>query len=381
MSSSLVDGLTDVFRSQGLGAFMVRSGESESSVIRGFQASIGAMVAGLSAKLKQAGFANQAMDLINSPANDTQVLEDARSLVEGRNQQSEGLGSRFTSMLFGSRLSAVTDSISNVSGLHGESAASLMTVSAPLLLGSLVQRIRQAGMDPSRLTHYLSEEAAEVGTSLPAGVRTLLGSEPESVPPVASAVMREKSHGWLWALLLAAVAVLGLMWWSGTRGMQTVKNSVETTAQLITHALPGNVNLRIPAGKMEDRLLVFIEDPARPVTETSWFDFDRLLFDTNAATLQPASQEQLQNIAAILKAYPNVRVTIGGYTDNTGDATANQLLSQQRADSVRQELINMGISEDRLTARGFGEQNPVADNSTPQGRQQNRRISLLVTQK
>jgi outer membrane protein OmpA-like peptidoglycan-associated protein len=281
-------------------------------------------------------------------------------------------------MLFGNKLSAITESISNVSGLHGGSAASLMSVSAPLLLGSLVQRMRQSGMDPSRLTSYLSDEAAGIRTSLPAGVRNLLGSELESVPPVASAVVAEKSRSWVWPLILAVVLVAGLISWLVSRqGLDSIKN----TAELITRSLPGNISLHIPAGRMEDHLLTFIQDSSKPADETTWFDFDRLLFDTNSATLQPSSQEQLQNIAAILKAYPNVHVKVGGYTDNTGDASANQVLSQQRADSVKQQLVGMGISPDRLDAQGYGDQNPVADNTTDEGRQKNRRISLRVTQK
>jgi outer membrane protein OmpA-like peptidoglycan-associated protein len=131
---------------------------------------------------------------------------------------------------------------------------------------------------------------------------------------------------------------------------------------------------------MEDNLLAFIQSP-RPVDDTTWFDFDRLLFDTNSATLQPSSQEQLHNVAEILKAYPNVHVKIGGYTDNTGDPNANLRLSQQRADSVKQELTGLGVSADRMEAQGYGDQHPVADNSTEEGRQKNRRISLRVTQK
>jgi Bacterial protein of unknown function (DUF937) len=100
------------------------------------------------------------LDLINNPANDTHVLENARSLVEG--QPTNGLGSRFTSMLFGGKLSAITDAIGSVSGLRGGTAASLMSLGAPLLLGSLVQGVRQGSMDPSRLTSFLSEEAAGV---------------------------------------------------------------------------------------------------------------------------------------------------------------------------------------------------------------------------
>jgi K(+)-stimulated pyrophosphate-energized sodium pump len=117
------------------------------------------------------------------------------------------------------------------------------------------------------------------------------------------------------------------------------------------------------------------------VSDDTWFDFDRLLFDTGAATLQPASQEQLSNIAAILKAYPKAKVVIGGYTDNTGDAAANVKLSQQRADNVMAELAKLGVDPSRMSAKGYGEEHPVADNATEEGRQKNRRISLHITEK
>jgi K(+)-stimulated pyrophosphate-energized sodium pump len=105
------------------------------------------------------------------------------------------------------------------------------------------------------------------------------------------------------------------------------------------------------------------------------------LFDTGSATLQPASDEQLHNVAEILKAYPNVKLKIGGYTDNTGDKAANQKLSEERAQNVKAALEKMGIDPSRLTAQGYGEEHPVADNSTEEGKQKNRRISMRVTAK
>jgi outer membrane protein OmpA-like peptidoglycan-associated protein len=139
--------------------------------------------------------------------------------------------------------------------------------------------------------------------------------------------------------------------------------------------------LNIPPNGVEARLLAFIQDPARSVGQATWFDFDRLLFNTDSATLRPESQEQLRNIAAILKAYPNVRIKIGGYTDNTADSQYNLRLSQDRANGVKAELITLGVAPDRLETQGYGEQFPVADNSTVEGRARNRRISMRVTQK
>ena len=97
--------------------------------------------------------------------------------------------------------------------------------------------------------------------------------------------------------------------------------------------------------------------------------------------LRPGSQEQLNNIAAILAAYPNVRMKVVGYTDNVGSADQNLQLSRDRANTVVAELIRRGISPDRLVATGYGEQYPIAGNSTEEGRARNRRVSMQVTQK
>ena len=82
-----------------------------------------------------------------------------------------------------------------------------------------------------------------------------------------------------------------------------------------------------------------------------------------------------------MKAYPNVQIKVGGYTDSTGDAAANLKLSQGRADAVVAGLTALGIDASRLEAKGYGEQYPVGDNTTEEGRAKNRRVSMLVTQK
>src|SRR5262249_56172583 len=109
----------------------------------------------------------------------------------------------------------------------------------------------------------------------------------------------------------------------------------------------------------------FIVDSSRPVDTTTWFDFDRLLFDTGSATLRPESNAQLRDIAAILKAHPNVQVKIGGYTDNVGNPADNQTLSQERADSVRAQLVSMGIDGNPLTPESYGQKHPAAPTPTP----------------
>ena len=82
-----------------------------------------------------------------------------------------------------------------------------------------------------------------------------------------------------------------------------------------------------------------------------------------------------------MKAYPNVEIKIGGYTDSTGNADANLKLSQDRANAVMAELVKLGVPAARMKAEGYGSKFPVAPNKTPAGRSKNRRIDIRVTKK
>ena len=105
------------------------------------------------------------------------------------------------------------------------------------------------------------------------------------------------------------------------------------------------------------------------------------IFESGKTVLKPASQEQLKNIAAILKAYPSLELKLGGYSDNTGDSASNVVLSQQRAETAKTELVKLGANAKRLSAEGYGPQYPVASNETALGKAQNRRIDIRVIKK
>ncbi len=104
-----------------------------------------------------------------------------------------------------------------------------------------------------------------------------------------------------------------------------------------------------------------------------------VLFDTGKYTLKPDAREKLAKVSGILLAYPGLAVQVEGYTDNVGGEEYNQKLSEQRAQTVGDYLISQGVSSSNVTATGFGLNHPVADNSTPQGRAQNRRVNLVVS--
>ncbi len=104
-----------------------------------------------------------------------------------------------------------------------------------------------------------------------------------------------------------------------------------------------------------------------------------VLFDTGSYTLKPGAREKLAKISGILLAYPALKVQVEGHTDSVGSDDFNQRLSEQRAQSVREYLVDQQVPANAVTAFGFGKTKPVATNDTAEGRQQNRRVELVVS--
>lgn len=105
-----------------------------------------------------------------------------------------------------------------------------------------------------------------------------------------------------------------------------------------------------------------------------------IVFDTNKADVKPEFDDQIKAVADFMKIYPSVTVEIEGHTDSKGSDALNIALSQKRADSVRDYLVNnFGIDSARLTTKGYGSANPIADNETSEGRQINRRVMATIT--
>ena len=104
-----------------------------------------------------------------------------------------------------------------------------------------------------------------------------------------------------------------------------------------------------------------------------------VLFDTGKYTLKPGAREKLAKIGGIILAHPGLRLAVEGHTDSVGGDEYNQQLSEQRAATVRGYLVSQGVTPDSVTAVGFGKTRPVTDNTTAVGRQQNRRVELVVS--
>lgn len=156
----------------------------------------------------------------------------------------------------------------------------------------------------------------------------------------------------------------------------------ETANGLWELVLPGGAKIEANKEGVEYSLIDFVKSDSAIDKET-WFDFDALRFATGKAELDSDySMRQINNMIAIMKAYPDVNLKIGGYTDSDGGEEANMKLSERRASTVMAAIVAGGIDGSRLAAEGYGEAHPKCPaNDTPECKAQNRRIAARVTAK
>ena len=415
----LLDSLKGLLTPQAVSGFAATTGEPAPAVSRALTAAFPAILGGLLQKSGDQATMRQVMSLLTDRGNDPSVLSGAGGLQSaGQRSTLMELGDRLLALVLGDRQNAVARTLAETFGIKSSSASSLLGIAGPMVLAVLGDRVRKDGLDASGLARLLAGERDSIVAAAPAGLSSLLGLN--SLRGLGSTAVSGESDArrWLWPALVGALALAGL--WAllqrrdltetarqaeratsdvaGQAG-QAARDAGQATADaarqagqatagatagigaFVSRRLPSNVDLNVPERGVESQVIVFITDPARPLEPATWFNFDRLTFETGSATLRPESREQLRNVAEILKAYPTVKVKIGGYTDNTGDPTANVTLSQARATNVMNEIIAFGVPAGRVTAEGYGQQFPVADNSTEAGRAQNRRIALRVTEK
>ncbi len=319
--------------------------------------------------------------------------------------------------LFGNKLKDVTNLISKDSGVSSNSSSALLGFLSAIIM-SLIGKHLTGSLTNTGLSGLLSGQKSFLAGLIPSGIAGLLGLAGLNKITTNIKEYEEKveaagtgSKKWLpWLLLALGLVALFFIWKSCgndtppvTKKVDSVKIDVKKKIEpvyieapktgdalmdslmglkkFIIKKLPDGTEIIIAENGVETQLITFIEDKNIPADKETWFSFDRILFETNKANLRPSSEYQGKNIVAILKAYPNVNLKIGGYTDNTGNPQANLKLSQARADAVMNALINKGIEPERLKAEGYGQEFPVAANDTPEGRERNRRVDVRISKK
>ena len=168
------------------------------------------------------------------------------------------------------------------------------------------------------------------------------------------------------------------MMYVGMERVANIPNANFPTHDAIEFRMNGNRNLR--AYITDIVVAVGVDDLYDALMETGEFTTRGVFFDVDSDVLRPESTPALEQMRSSLDGHPDLQIVIEGHTDSTGDDAHNQELSERRAAAVRAYLVGEGIEEGRMDAAGLGETEPVGDNETPEGRQQNRRVVLKVRQ-
>jgi OOP family OmpA-OmpF porin len=392
MADSMFASLLNTLDSKAISEVAHTMGQPAQSVSKGLESSVAAVLGGLTSKSNDPTALQRIIDTVPSTAGPVSWSQLSSGLA-APNSPLIAAGNRLLPALFGSGGNVVTSGISRAAGMSSSSITTLLTMAAPMVISFISRHVRDTGMSMSGLGNLLQGESATIRNALPTGLSDVFWPGTTTVgaasPVVAQTVQKEASSNWLLPAFALAALALGAIWLFSHARQPTVEpvasiprgeaNRLALPAPNVGCVLPAGVT--ISEGGVGSRLLAFVQDPAAKPKVATWLNIDQLSFATGSSKLKPGSQAELDNVAAILNNCPNVRMTIAGYTDSVGSADSNLRLSRNRANAIVAQLVGKGISSDRLVAEGYGQEYPVADNTTEEGRAQNRRVAIRVTQK
>lgn len=365
-------------------------GESSGGVGKGLAAAAPALLAAALQQSSTTSGANGLLGLLSQVTSGGNLLDQLPALLADDTARATLLnqGRGLADGLLGSNSSSIANTLASFAGLKGGSASNLLALAAPLVMGAIGKAL---GPSPtaSGLQSLLSDQRSSILGALPPGLGALfgLGGAAQAAKGAATAA----GGGGLMKILpwlIAAAVVLALIF--GLRSCGAKK--VEAPAPVVTPppamapatpaaetlTLPGGATISVAPGSIGYSVAKFLDSrEAAPKT----FVFDNLNFATGSNALTPESGVTVDTLVVILKAYPNVRARVVGYTDNQGDPGANKTLSENRAITVSKKIVAAGVAADRLETAGLGDADPVADNASEEGRAKNRRTELVIIRK
>lgn len=325
------------------------------------------------------------------------------------------------SSVFGDKLSGIINSIATFSGVSNNSSSALLNLVTGATVGTVGKYATDHNLDRNGISSLLNDQKDAVSALLPAGLslaslnvgdwtaRYKFDNDQDAIKPVTHEepkVTRSVAEGgtfpdrptsaeggsiWKWLLPLLLLIAAGYFLWDQCKKKETTTTTMvgdstgiandtssmpmDTTSTTAATRVDEDIDLNGTAlkgyrGGMEDQMITFLKSGGYTnaandaALKDTWYDFDHVNFKINSSNqLEAGSEGQLQNLAAILKAYPDAKIKIGGYTDKTGDEAKNLKLSQDRASFIKDWLTKQGIGEQVLDAEGYGSKFATIDAS------------------
>ncbi|WP_408097810.1 OmpA family protein [Peredibacter sp. HCB2-198] len=405
-------GLTQTFTSPDIvKKFSRLLGEPEEKTRAGLKSAIPTLLMGIADKGTTPEGAERIADLArnhptdpNSPANELSEtnLTEGNSVLNG---------------IFGSGLTPMISRLGNFTGLNTSSVAKMLGLATPLVMGVIGNKVKKDNLNAAGLMGFFNQQKKSLAGLIPT---SLGGGTAATTSYRGLGVNHYKKVGskryWFFAVLAVFAVLIGL-WFKSESTKEQIPKAALTPTSPNAATMPQVTN--IPAGTTSnttaanpntetDTVKTTASAPARGQEPTSIattgttgpaalselsaflkagdaaavpkrFSFKNLVFASSSAALMTGAESELDLIANAMKENPNATATIEGYTDNSGNAGANQLLSENRAKEVKKQLVSRGVAENRITAIGKGSEGPIAPNETAEGRALNRRIEFVVT--
>lgn len=298
---------------------------------------------------------------VRDPAAAERMVDSNRGATEG---------------MFGGKLEPLVAGMSDHAGVSRSAISKVLAMAAPIVLGMIGKRAVSEKLDAGGLRNLLGEQQQIASKSLPSSLSRLLapagGMAAATIGHRATGAplrevpehVRKRATPW-WIVLLFVAAAIAIWARAHRRRQQTPARTAVSQPAGPEQIAAGNV------GALDRALSGNTPLPQQFVVQG-------LNFIQDSAEIAPGTARVLDDIAGSLRAHPNAKIRLEGYTDATGAPDANRTLSQSRAEASKRFLTEHGIEANRIDAAGFGAARPIASNDTPEGRAENRRTEVVV---
>lgn len=285
--------------------------------------------------------------------------------------------------IFGDQLGFVSKTLSEITGTSSSICQKILSLVAPLAMGTLGSVVKEKGLNASSLMGFLNQQKAFLPQIPVSKTSPPEEEEPREelreIHPQEALKIREKKEPGRWVPFgIAVLALCAFFLFKGRKTEVPVPPSEIRERAGVAGQSPGPGVVHPPEAIEE--VSTFL-DQGSDAELPKRFGFENLNFKFGTAELTPNSLTTVDDIATLLKSHPDAVVQLEGFTDNIGSPEANEKLSLARAESVKQSLIERGVDGNRIATRAGGESHPVAPNTTDTGRQENRRLELVIIQR
>lgn len=381
-------------------------GESNAKV----STAVSIIIPSLLAKLHKEGNTSAIRDTIEHAGNNN-AIDSINGIFSGNCiYNNVNVGDRLEDAVLGSKKADFISAVAAKAGMSTANTGKLTKWVSAALAAFFGNRVVKHNDSMGDILSELDNEKVSIANDIPANIRSILGLAPvtatRTTTTKAAEPVRKSGMGWLWLILGLLLLLLIWFWWRSCNRNKVVTHDrthverVDTvrTAPVATTVDNDNRNgvrteVTLPDGRKinvykngaEDQLITYLNsDSYKNASDNNlknkWFEFDNIDFEFNSADeLTAGSQQQLNNLVTVLKAYPDVKIRIGGYADKVGNNPENMKISKERAEYIKSYFEKNGINGSRIDTKGFGEEYAQYPADAPDSvRAQDRNIALRV---